>query len=72
MHLYVSQLFVQRGISSITFYFLTWPNSAEHEIFQLINVKMPTVVGILTFMSRRNGVLGLCSGKMQNFLIIST
>ena len=27
-------------------------NSAEHEIFLLINVKMPTIVGILTFMSR--------------------
>ena len=26
-------------------------NSTEHEIFQLINVKMPTIVGILTFMS---------------------
>ena len=31
-------------------------NSAEHEImnfFLLINVKMPTIVGILTFMSRK-------------------
>ena len=25
----------------------------------LINVKMPTIVGILTFMSRKNSVLGL-------------
>ena len=25
----------------------------------LINVKMPAVVGILTFMSRKNGILGL-------------
>ena len=33
-----------------TFFML---NSIEHEIFfQLINVKMPTIVGILTFMSR--------------------
>ena len=38
----------------------TWPrdyktffmlNSTEHEIFLLINVKMPAIVGILTFMS---------------------
>ena len=28
-------------------------NSAEHEHFLLINVKMPTIVGILTFMSRK-------------------
>ena len=27
-------------------------NSGEHEIFLFINVKMPTIVGILTFMSR--------------------
>ena len=30
--------------------------SAEHEILLLINVKMPTVVGILTFMSRKNSI----------------
>ena len=27
--------------------------------FRLINVKMPTVVGILTFMSRKNSIVGL-------------
>ena len=32
-------------------------NSAEHELFMLINVEMPTVVGILTFMSRKNSFL---------------
>ena len=32
-------------------------NSAEHEIFLLINVKMPTIVGILTFMSRKNNII---------------
>ena len=35
-----------------TFFML---NSTEHEFFLLINVKMPTVVGILTFISRKNG-----------------
>ena len=36
----------------------------------LINVKMPTVVGILTFMSRKNGILGLSEPeKKLNFLI---
>ena len=33
-------------------------NSAEHEIFLLINVKMATTVGILTFASRKNSILG--------------
>ena len=34
-------------------------NSAEHEFFLLINVKTPTSIGILTFMSRKNSSLGL-------------
>ena len=29
------------------------------EFFMLINVKMPTVVGILTFMSMKNSIIGL-------------
>ena len=29
------------------------------ELFLLINVKMPTTVGILTFISRKNSILGL-------------
>ena len=29
------------------------------KFFLLINVKMPTIVGILTFMSRKNTILGL-------------
>ena len=29
------------------------------KILQLLNVKMPTIVGILTFMSRKNSILGL-------------
>ena len=38
-------------------------NSTEHEIFLLINVKMPTVVGILTFMSGKNSILGFNEPK---------
>ena len=30
------------------------------KFFLLINVEMPTIVGILTFMSRKNSILGLC------------
>ena len=33
-------------------------NSAEHEIFLPINDKMLTIVGILTFMSRKNSIPG--------------
>ena len=29
------------------------------KFFLLINVKMPTIVGILTFMSKKNSILGL-------------
>ena len=29
------------------------------KFFLLINVKMPTIVGILTFMNRKNNILGL-------------
>ena len=34
-------------------------NSAEHDFFLFINVKMTTIVGILIFMSRKNNILGL-------------
>ena len=33
--------------------------SAEHDFFLLVNVKMPTIVGILPFISRKNSILGL-------------
>ena len=40
------------------------------EVFLLINVKMPTIVGILTFMSGKNSIFGLSeSEKKLNFLI---
>ena len=39
-----------------TFFML---NTAEHEFFQLINVEMPTIVGISAFMSRKNSIPGL-------------
>ena len=50
-----------------TFFML---NSTEHKFSLLINVKMPTNVGILTFMSRKNSILGLSEPKIElNFLI---
>ena len=43
--------------------------SVEHEmkIFLLINVKIPTIVGILTFKSRKNSILGLYDPKNAKF-----
>ena len=42
-------------------------NSTEHKIFLLINVKMPTIVGILRFMSGKNSILGLSEPKRAGF-----
>ena len=45
-------------------------SSTEHELFLLINVKMPIMVGILTFMNRNNSILGLSEPKKKpNFMI---
>ena len=38
--------------------------------FLLINVKMPTIVGILTFMSGENSILDLSESKKDEFLDI--
>ena len=46
-------------------------SSAEHEFFLLINVKMPTIVGILTFMSKENFFL-LINVKMPTIVGILT
>ena len=40
------------------------------KFFLLINVKMPTIVGILTFMSGTNCILGLSDAKTAEFLDI--
>ena len=40
------------------------------KFFLLINVKMPTIVGILTFMSRKNSILDLAEPENAEFLDI--
>ena len=40
-------------------------NSTEHDFFLLIDVKMPTIVRILTSISRKNGILGLAGPKQS-------
>ena len=44
--------------------------------FLLINVKMPTLVGIFTFMSGKNSILGLSEPRkkakfLDNFILVS-
>ena len=46
-------------------------NSLSMKCFLLINVKMPTIVGILTFMSGKNNILGLSKpGENAEYLDI--
>ena len=40
------------------------------KFFLLINVKMPTFVGILTFISRKNSNLGLSEQEKTEFPVI--
>ena len=40
------------------------------KFFLLINVKMPTIVGILTFRSRKNSILSLSESEKAEFLDI--
>ena len=40
------------------------------KFFLLINIKMPTVVGILTFMNGKNSILALSEPKKAKFLDI--
>ena len=40
---------------------------AEHEFFLLINVEMPTFVGIPTLMSRKNSIIGLSEPDKSYF-----
>ena len=47
-------------------------NSTQYEIFLLIKVKVPTVVGILTFISGNNSILCLSEPKNAEFLNITT
>ena len=45
-------------------------NSAEHEFFLIIKVKMPSILGILTFMSRQNSILRLSEPEQKlKFLV---
>ena len=40
------------------------------KFFLLINVKMPTIVGILTFISRKNSIIGISKPGKIEFLDI--
>ena len=60
------------ALQTIPFSFVSWPRDYKTfscstqlsmKFFLLINVKMPTIVGILTFMSGKNSILGLSEPK---------
>ena len=50
-----------------TFFMLNW---IKHEIYLLINVKMPKIVGILTFISRFNTTSDLFKQEKKTLKII--
>ena len=58
--------FRKPGPEVIIFFML---NSACMKFFLLINVKMPTNVGSVTCMSRKQRILGLFEPKKSDFLI---
>ena len=46
-------------------------SKAEHEFFLLIDVKMPTNVGILTCVSMKNSIIGLSEPKKCCFILMN-
>ena len=42
----------------------------SRRFFLLINVKMPSIVGIFTFMRRKNGIIGLHEPEKAGFFIL--
>ena len=52
------------------FFFYTYEHLSQlsMKFFMLINIKMPTVVCILIFMSRKNSILGLSEPENAEFL----
>ena len=48
--------------------FFSCSSQLSMKVFLLINVKMPTIVGVSTFMSRKNSVLGLSVSENAEFL----
>ena len=51
-------------------FFFMLNSQLSMSFFRLINVKMPTIVGILTFMSGKNSILGLYEPENVDFLDI--
>ena len=69
--------FVCGTVSRVFVLFLHWPDPEVIKLFSystqlsmkfflLINVKMPTIVGILTSMSGKNNILGLSEPKRSH------
>ena len=45
-------------------------NPAEYEHFLLINIKMPSILGISTFMDRKTSILGLSEPDKNKYIDI--
>ena len=52
--------------------FFSCSTQLRMKFFLLKNVKMPTIVGILTFVSGKNSILGLFEPKKGDFLYYYT
>ena len=59
MQSYTSGMYFNEQPGSEVIKFFSCSTQLSIKFFLLINVKMPTIVGILTFMSRKNSILGL-------------
>ena len=57
-------VYLKSGLEVINFFML---NSTEYEIYNVHNAKMPTIVGILTFMS----MIDMTSESLKGFLFFS-
>ena len=65
----VALLFAQRSGPEVIKHF-SYSTQLSMKFFLLINVKMPTIVGISTFISMKNSILGLSEPKQAEFLDI--
>ena len=65
--IFASCHFTRYGPDPEVIYFFSYSTQLSTKSILLINVKMPTVVGILTFVSMMNTTSGRC--KTRNFFI---
>ena len=72
MRLIKTMLFISVEIRPRGFKTFSCSTQPSMNIFLLINIKMPTIVGILTFMRGENSILDLSEPKKADFLCFYT